>query len=441
LKWRIEMPHIGTEKSWKDLLEFFFASLDYVPTLRRVMVAQWIHASREPPGGAPGASELAKKACNFGNLRYSERMRAYGAGEYVYKGEKYCSFQNVEHFIDGYFHFIATGPYDRWHLLANRPIDFVAHLQENGFAGTNHNYVNEIREIYEGLAGRYKIAEPEIQAEAHVVSHGDFAYKVAAEYGADVAELFRVSHEGRVSYGNAVGTLFTGDVLFVITDGIAAVGHDLGAGQNPLSGLVACDRPEGDCAGRTHFVLHQTVDGNLTRSSVISRYGGLRNKAHVYVLKSGETVFLWPFTEKEIRATKAEYPTVKKYKPAKGSFPSYPITGKLIHVEIDYEDKGEPNESQYGSTALLYIEACKVVGRILTIVPHIEVDRGIRNGHNDPQNFKYEHFYSVLEGLGVDMDSVPKFSDARYWGKSNYKTPWDTDKFQYPPALDGDPHA
>lgn len=46
------MPHIGTGRDWDDLLEFFFVSPEYVPTLKRVIVAQWILASRKGPDAA-----------------------------------------------------------------------------------------------------------------------------------------------------------------------------------------------------------------------------------------------------------------------------------------------------------------------------------------------------------------------------------------------------
>jgi hypothetical protein len=207
---------------------------------------------------------------------------------------------------------------------------------------------------------------------------------------------------------------------------------------DPLAALTdACKKADGSCPGRTHFILHQTVDGNLTKEKIKDRFGGKKNKAHQYILKSGEVVPLWRLSQKDVYATKAETNT----RPLHGTKPSFPLKGKMIHIEIDYEENGEPNDKQYAALCDLYIAACKEAGCVLTIVPHIEVDRGIKNGHNDPQNFRYNDFYAALTAKGIDMSRVPRFDNARYWGKPNYKTPFDTDTFSWPPKLSGNPHA
>lgn len=429
------MSHTGKEKDWRGLLEFYISSSDYVPTLKRITISQWIQSSRRTADSEPGTSELATEAVNFAALRFNRRMEIFGAGKYEYKGETFCKFDDVEHFIDGYFYFIGSGGYDKWHQLAHRPLDFIAHLEEKGFAGNDDQYAEKIQTIYEHLEDRYAIDLPEIKGVRHTVSHGEYTYKIAENYNVNPNKVFRLDRNGSIHYGNDIGVLHTGDFLFVLTD------RELAAEtvSDPLADLSPCQRVDGGCAGRTHFVIHQTVAGNLTRTSVISRYGGRRNKAHVYVLKSGETVFLWNFTEKLITATKAELPG--SYSPIRGQFPDFPIRGKLIHVEVDYEEDGRPNEAQYRTLAQLYIDACRVVERLLIIVPHIEIDRGIRNGHNDPQNFDYDHFYDILTERGIDISRIPKFSHDRYWGRNTYKIPWDTDTFHFPPVLEGNPHS
>ncbi len=145
---------------------------------------------------------------------------------------------------------------------------------------------------------------------------------------------------------------------------------------DPLAALTdACKKADGSCPGRTHFVLHQTVDGKLTKEKIKARFGGKKNKAHQYILKSGEVVPLWRLSQKDVYATKSE--TNKK--PLHGTKPPFPLKGKMFHIEIDYEEQGEPNDKQY--------------------------------------------------------------NNARYWGKPNYKTPFDTDTFSWPPKLSGNPHA
>jgi hypothetical protein len=208
--------------------------------------------------------------------------------------------------------------------------------------------------------------------------------------------------------------------------------------EDPIKSLRnACDRPDGDCAGRTHFIIHQTVDGTYTYDTIKSWIGVKKGKSHVVILKTGEAVHLWPFQRTDIFATKAE----KGTKPNHGSLPFYPLLGKAINVEIDYEGGGEPNSAQYISLAALYIAACRTVGRVLIIVPHIEVDRGIPGGHSDPQNFDYNGFYELLGKLGLDLARIPRFDHDRYWGKPSYKIPFASDWFNWPPLLKGDPHA
>jgi hypothetical protein len=208
--------------------------------------------------------------------------------------------------------------------------------------------------------------------------------------------------------------------------------------SDPLVGLEdACSKPDGSCDGRTHFVVHQTVDGNLTKKKIEERFGGNKGKAHQYVLKDGTIVPLFPLGTDGVFATKSE--TSKK--PVHGTKPSFALKGKMIHTEIDYENNGEPTTKQYAALRDLYIEACKHVGRILTIVPHIEVDRGFADGHSDPQNFLYNDFYKLLTDAGIDMARVPRFDHDRYWGKKSFKIPFDTDTFSWPPKLTGNPHA
>lgn len=68
------------------------------------------------------------------------------------------------------------------------------------------------------------------------------------------------------------------------------------ASADPLTDLdEACDLEDGSCAGRTHFILHQTVAGNYTYDSVKSWIGKKRNKSHAVILRTGEVVHLWPF--------------------------------------------------------------------------------------------------------------------------------------------------
>src|SRR3954468_7131483 len=207
---------------------------------------------------------------------------------------------------------------------------------------------------------------------------------------------------------------------------------------DPLAGLEdACSKPDGNCAGRTHFVLHQTVDGHLTREKIKEKFGGNRGKSHQFILKDGTVVPLWPLDTVGVFATKSE--TNKQ--PMHGTKPAFALKGKMIHTEIDYENNGAPTTKQYEVLRDLYVQACKHFGRILTIVPHIEVDRGFADGHSDPQNFLYNDFYKLLGDAGIDMTRVRRFDHDRYWSKPSFKIPFDSDIFSWPPILAGNPHA
>ncbi|WP_378184170.1 hypothetical protein [Aquimarina sp. SS2-1] len=71
---------------------------------------------------------------------------------------------------------------------------------------------------------------------------------------------------------------------------------------------------------------------------------------------------------------------------------------------------------------------------------YIEVDRGIADGHQDPTDFDYNHFYSILKEKGVPIEEISKFNHDRYWGHKTYKVPWGRDKTNWPPKLNGNPH-
>ena len=112
----------------------------------------------------------------------------------------------------------------------------------------------------------------------------------------------------------------------------------------------------------------------------------------------------------------------------------------MFHVELNYGAPSVPTKAQYDKLADLYIEASDIEGCWPIIVPHIEVDRGIDDGHSDPTDFDYTYFYSVLKTKGVPIDEISKFDHDRYWGKEIFKVPWRTDKTNWPPILKGNPH-
>jgi hypothetical protein len=86
------------------------------------------------------------------------------------------------------------------------------------------------------------------------------------------------------------------------------------------------------------FVLHCT-DGNMTeeaikaKNNVNNQNKKIRSNAHKYIMKNGDIIEIWPFTEKNVWATKAES--------------RYNLKGRMLHVEINYKSPDTPTDSQY----------------------------------------------------------------------------------------------
>ena len=196
---------------------------------------------------------------------------------------------------------------------------------------------------------------------------------------------------------------------------------------------------------RSHFVLHST-GGVMSKSDIQAIT--TKGRAHQYIMKDGEVIVVWPFTQKDVWATKMEDPRRDtRYSPTivwgseivDAAYKT--LLGQMFHVELNYAEGGVPTEKQYQVMADLYIEAALTEGYWPRIVPHIEVDRGIKDGHRDPENFNYNHFYQILRGKGVPLDKIPHFDHDRYWVGQYSKIPWGTDITSWPPRMSGNPHA
>ena len=55
--------------------------------------------------------------------------------------------------------------------------------------------------------------------------------------------------------------------------------------------------------------MHST-DGNMSKDAIIKLQSSrIRGKAHKYIMQDGEVIEIWPFTEKNVWATKiCKYP-------------------------------------------------------------------------------------------------------------------------------------
>lgn len=167
-----------------------------------------------------------------------------------------------------------------------------------------------------------------------------------------------------------------------------------------------------------YFVVHSVGTTRPLSEAYISEWGYdyTSGRAHEYIMPSGDILQINDYDSKKGWATKREK-----------SNPS--LRGQLINIELNYGNEG-PTEAQYETLVDEYIATSKEFG-VLTILPHLEVDRGIPSGHSDPVNFDWKKFYKMLEAAGVDLSKIPHWDPSR--GGLNRKE----HKSSWPPQLTG----
>lgn len=126
-------------------------------------------------------------------------------------------------------------------------------------------------------------------------------------------------------------------------------------------------------------------------------------RAHVFINRGGQIFLAHDFTV-PWRATKFE--TAKNFGPA--------LKGLFLHIELIQPRRalkgyGRRNDflaptpgfsqAQYDSLALVYAVASRRAGFWMIPAFHSVLDEGIRNKHDDPQNFQLEAFAQSLEAL------------------------------------------
>lgn len=164
-----------------------------------------------------------------------------------------------------------------------------------------------------------------------------------------------------------------------------------------------------DPKNRSHFVIHNTAGAQAMGEAGIKSHVNFdgerkRSKAHAYILRNGTVITVWPFSEKNVWATRTE---------SKGSYTGKKIhiaPGQMFHIELSYGTKeGSPSDEQYNALADLYIQASDTEGCWPIIAPHAAIDAGISGSHVDPENFDYPKFYKILKDKNVPIDNIPKF--------------------------------
>jgi hypothetical protein len=167
----------------------------------------------------------------------------------------------------------------------------------------------------------------------------------------------------------------------------------------------------------TYFVIHDTSTPNYgdlpwpvnidtdPKINNLKRYACDNDieRAHVFINRGGE-VFLAHDFGVPWRATKFE--TAQNF--------DGKLKGLFLHIELiqprrraaDFRGRNdfeapEPGFSpaQYEALALVYLAASVRAGFWMIPGFHAVIDAGIRNGHDDPQNFRLEDFASALNRL------------------------------------------
>jgi hypothetical protein len=129
---------------WTRLVQGLRNYSDLSLQLKIACLSQWILESGR------GTSVLAKKHLNFGGLKYRTRMQEYAtAVDYVASdGEGvYCSFASEEAFVRGYWHFIASGPYDGWEAYREDGAGYLRHIAPK--YASDPDYVRKVLDLFE----------------------------------------------------------------------------------------------------------------------------------------------------------------------------------------------------------------------------------------------------------------------------------------------------
>lgn len=202
---------------------------------------------------------------------------------------------------------------------------------------------------------------------------------------------------------------------------LSALLHDRGATQDLIDTLAqpVSHAHDNDPLARsaTYIVFHDTSTPNYRtqpwpvsiddhpKINNLKRYECSNDieRAHVFINRSGKIFLAHDFTV-PWRATKFE--TAKNFGPA--------LKGLFLHVELIQPRRalkgyGRSNDflaprpgfsqAQYDSLALIYTVASRRAGFWMIPAFHSVLDEGIRNKHDDPQNFELAQFGQSLDAL------------------------------------------
>jgi hypothetical protein len=217
-------------------------------------------------------------------------------------------------------------------------------------------------------------------------------------------------------------------------DALAGLLRDRGASQNLIDTLAqpVSHAHDNDPLARpaTYIVFHDTSTPNYRtqpwpvsiddnpKINNLARYACSNNieRAHVFINRGGRIYLAHDFTV-PWRATKFE--TATNFGPA--------LKGLFLHIELIQPRRalkgyGSRNDflaptpgftqAQYESLALVYTVASRRAGFWMIPAFHSVLDEGIRNKHDDPQNFELAQFAESLNALVGELRTRTAAADS-----------------------------
>jgi hypothetical protein len=187
-----------------------------------------------------------------------------------------------------------------------------------------------------------------------------------------------------------------------------------GSINDPLSSSVA---PSGEKIPALYFIIHDTSSPYLGDEEfpAVMNYNSWTGNvldqwlkmpvAHIFVNRAGRSITICPFSE-----------TVKSGWGTKFSRDFHKAEGKGLQLHIElvqprrHDSNGPPKndliapvpgftEKQYERLALLYVCASFRRGTWMIPAYHSAIDAGIKDAHDDPQNFELNLFAEKLNAL------------------------------------------
>jgi N-acetylmuramoyl-L-alanine amidase len=130
---------------WNQLIDSLRSTTSVSPALKIALLAQCILES------ARGQSDLAQQHDNWAGLKFRQRMIDH-AVPVDYRGTDgemttYCKFSSPQAFINGYWHFISSGPYDGYNQFEDDGAGYIRHIARCGYSA-DPDYVSKVLSLF-----------------------------------------------------------------------------------------------------------------------------------------------------------------------------------------------------------------------------------------------------------------------------------------------------